>query len=87
LRGEWVVPAEVAARLAQHPESTSLTARELEVLELVGKGLSNREVALAIGRTDETVKIHLKSIYAKMKVGHRTEAVRVAVSRGLIHLD
>jgi DNA-binding NarL/FixJ family response regulator len=86
-RGEWVIPPAIAAGLAKHPESTALTARELQVLELVGKGLTNREIALAIGRTEETVKIHLKSIYAKMKVGHRTEAVRAALSRGLIHLD
>jgi DNA-binding NarL/FixJ family response regulator len=85
--GEWVIPAAIAASLAQHHERTALTARELEVLELVAKGLSNKEIALAIGRTEETVKIHLKSIYAKMKVGHRTEAVRVALSRGLVHLD
>jgi DNA-binding NarL/FixJ family response regulator len=85
--GEWVIPAAIAASLAQHHERTARTARELEVLELVAKGLSNKEIALAIGRTEETVKIHLKSIYAKMKVGHRTEAVRVALSRGLVHLD
>jgi DNA-binding NarL/FixJ family response regulator len=85
--GEWVIPPAVAASLAQHRERTALTARELEVLELVAKGLSNKEMALAIGRTEETVKIHLKSIYAKLKVGHRTEAVRVALSRGLVHLD
>ena len=41
----------------------------------------------AIGRTEETAKIHLKSIFAKLKVATRTEAVRVAVSRGLVHLD
>jgi two-component system, NarL family, response regulator len=85
--GEWVIPPAVAASLAQHRERTGLTPRELEVLELVAKGLSNKEMALAIGRTEETVKIHLKSIYAKLKVGHRTEAVRVALSRGLVHLD
>jgi DNA-binding NarL/FixJ family response regulator len=85
--GEWVIPPAVAVSLAQHRERTALTARELEVLELVAKGMSNKEIALAIGRTEETVKIHLKSIYAKMKVGHRTEAVRVALSRGLVHLD
>jgi two-component system, NarL family, response regulator len=85
--GEWVIPPAVAASLAQHRERTALTARELEVLGLVAKGLTNKEVALAIGRTEETVKIHLKSIYAKMKVGHRTEAVRLALSRGLVHLD
>jgi len=45
------------------------------------------EIAAAIGRTEETAKIHLKSIFAKLKVATRTEAVRVAVGRGLVHLD
>jgi len=86
-RGEWVIPPAVAATLARHRENDSLTPRELEVLELVAQGLSNKEIAHAIGRTDETVKIHLKSVFAKLKVATRTEAVRVAVSRGLVHLD
>jgi DNA-binding NarL/FixJ family response regulator len=86
-RGEWVIPPAVAASLAQHRERSALTPRELEVLELVAKGLSNKAIARVIGRTEETVKIHLKSIYAKLRVGHRTEAVRAALSRGLVHLD
>jgi len=53
----------------------------------VAQGLANKDIALAIGRTDETVKIHLKSVFAKLNVATRTEAVRVAVSRGLVHLD
>ena len=87
LRGERVIPAAVATRLAEFPERSDLTERELEVLELVGRGLSNKEVAKAIGRMDETVKIHLKNIFAKLDVDDRTEAVTVALSRGLIHLD
>ena len=86
-RGEWVIPPVVAASLAQHPEREQLTPRELEVLEWMVQGLSNKEIAAAIGRTEETAKIHLKSIFAKLKVATRTEAVRVAVSRGLVHLD
>jgi DNA-binding NarL/FixJ family response regulator len=86
-RGEWVIPPAIAASLAQHPERERLTPRELEVLEWMVQGLSNREIAAAIGRTEETAKIHLKSIFAKLKVATRTEAVRVAVSRGLVHLD
>jgi len=57
------------------------------VLGLVAQGLANKDIALAIGRTDETVKIHLKSVFAKLKVATRTEAVRVAVSRGLVHFE
>jgi two-component system NarL family response regulator len=86
-RGDWVIPPVVAASLAQHPEREQLTPRELEVLEWMVQGLSNKEIASAIGRTEETAKIHLKSIFAKLKVATRTEAVRVAVSRGLVHLD
>jgi DNA-binding NarL/FixJ family response regulator len=86
-RGERVIPIAVATRLAEYPERSSLTERELEVLELVAKGLSNKEVAEAIGRTDETVKIHLKNVFAKLNVADRTEAVTVALARGLIHLE
>jgi DNA-binding NarL/FixJ family response regulator len=87
LRGERVIPAAVATRLAEFPERSDLTERELEVLHLVGRGLSNKEVAKVIGRMDETVKIHLKNIFAKLSVGDRTEAVTVALARGLIHLE
>jgi DNA-binding NarL/FixJ family response regulator len=86
-RGERVIPNAVAARLAEFPERSDLTERELEVLQLVARGLSNKEVARVIGRTDETVKIHLKNTFAKLEVADRTEAVTVALTRGLIHLD
>ena len=86
-RGERVIPIAVAARLAEFPERSDLTEREAEVLQLVARGLSNKEVARAIGRTDETVKIHLKNAFAKLDVADRTEAVTVALTRGLIHLD
>jgi DNA-binding NarL/FixJ family response regulator len=86
-RGERVIPNAVAARLAEFPERSDLTERELEVLQLVARGLSNKEAARAIGRTDETVKIHLKNVFTKLGVADRTEAVTVALTRGLIHLD
>jgi DNA-binding NarL/FixJ family response regulator len=86
-RGERVIPPTVAARLAEFPAPSGLSDRELEVLQLVARGLTNKEVARAIGRTDETVKIHLKNIFAKLDVADRTEAVTVALTRGLIHLD
>ena len=85
--GERVIPSAVAVRLAEFPERSDLTEREVEVLQLVAKGLSNKEAAQAIGRMDETVKIHLKNIFAKLGVADRTEAVTVALARGLIHLD
>jgi DNA-binding NarL/FixJ family response regulator len=86
-RGDRVIPAAVAARLAEFPERSDLTERELEVLQLVARGLSNKQVARAIGRTDETVKIHLKNMFAKLGVADRTEAVTIALARGLIHLE
>ena len=87
LRGERVIPAGVATRLAEYSERSDLTERELEVLHLVARGLSNKEVAKAIGRMEETVKIHLKNIFAKLDVSDRTEAVTVALGRGLLHLE
>jgi DNA-binding NarL/FixJ family response regulator len=86
-RGEQVIPQAVAERLAEFPERSDLTKRELDVLQLVARGLSNRQVAGVMGRTDETVKLHLKNVFLKLGVADRTEAVTVALARGLIHLD
>jgi DNA-binding NarL/FixJ family response regulator len=86
-RGERVIPPAVAAKLAEFTPRTDLSRREIEVLQLVAKGLSNRDVAGIIGRTDETVKVHLKNIFSKLGVADRTEAVTLALSRGILHLD
>jgi DNA-binding NarL/FixJ family response regulator len=86
-RGERVIPAAVAAKLAEFTPRIDLTPREIEVLQLVARGLSNRDVAGVIGRTDETVKVHLKNIFTKLGVADRTEAVTLAFSRGILHLD
>jgi DNA-binding NarL/FixJ family response regulator len=86
-RGDRVIPTAVAAKLAEFTPRTDLSAREVEVLQLVARGLSNRDVAGVIGRTDETVKVHLKNIFAKLGVADRTEAVTLAYSRGILHLD
>ena len=85
-RGERVIPPNVAARLAEFREDENLSRREIEILALVAQGLSNKDVARAIGRTNETVKIHLKSIFSKLGVTRRTEAVTTALARGLIQL-
>jgi DNA-binding NarL/FixJ family response regulator len=83
--GRLLAPA-VAARLAERVNSPSLTAREVSVLELVAKGLSNKEIGGALFLAEDTVKNHLKHIYAKLDVSDRTEAVLVAVQRGIITL-
>jgi DNA-binding NarL/FixJ family response regulator len=77
----------VARTLAEYTPRVDLTAREVEVLQLVAKGLRNTEVARVIGRTAGTVKVHLKNIFTKLGTEDRTEAVTVALQRGFIHLD
>ncbi|MGH7590745.1 MAG: response regulator [Gemmatimonadales bacterium] len=86
-RGARAIPSAVAERLAAYPDGSGLTPREVEVLRLLARGLANREIADAIGRTPETVKVHLKNIFAKLEVRDRTEAVTSALARGVIRLD
>ena len=85
--GKRVIPPEVAGRLAEFTPRIDLTNREVEVLRLAAKGLRNRDIARAIGRTEATVKVHLKHVMAKLGVQDRTEAVTLAIQRGIIHLD
>jgi DNA-binding NarL/FixJ family response regulator len=85
--GKRVIPPAVAGRIAEYTPRVDLTEREREVLEYLAHGYSNSDIARAIGRTDETVKIHLKHVFAKLGVAGRTEAVMVALQRGIIHLE
>src|SRR5262245_1473636 len=63
-----------------------LTAREIQVLELLAEGLSNKRIAERLGISDQTVKFHVASISGKLGASNRTDAVRRAVRRGLISL-
>ena len=85
--GRRLIPTEVAARLAEFTPRTDLTERELEVLRLAAKGLRNREIARALTRSEETVKVHLKHLMGKLSARDRTEAVITALRRGIIHLE
>jgi DNA-binding NarL/FixJ family response regulator len=85
--GKRVIPPGVAGRLAEFTPRTDLTERELQVLRLAARGLRNRAIAKEIGRTEATVKVHLKHIMAKLAVTDRTEAVTAALHRGIIHLE
>jgi DNA-binding NarL/FixJ family response regulator len=67
-------------------EDEALTSREREVLEEIASGLTNREIAARLGISDHTVKFHLSTIYGKLGASTRTEAVRLAVHRGLVTL-
>lgn len=84
--GRRVIPAPVAVRLAEFTPRTDLTAREQEVLRHVAGGLANKEIAREIGRSTETVKAHLESIFQKLGARDRTHAVTIALRRGIIHL-
>jgi two-component system NarL family response regulator len=86
-RGERHVPAEVARRLADRAMAgPPLSEREVEVLRLVAAGMTNKEIASALFIAEGTVKTHLNSIHGKLGVRDRTEAVMVAVRRGILHL-
>ena len=74
------------AELADEPQAEALTPREIEVLELLAEGLSNKGIALRLGISDQTVKFHVASISGKLGAHTRTGAVRLAVRRGLITL-
>lgn len=84
--GEIVCLPEIARSLAGR-QATNLSNRELEVLALMTKGLSNKEVAAQLGLVEGTVKLHVSSILAKLGVVDRTQAVLAAVKRGLVLLD
>ena len=85
--GRRGIPQPIAAKLAEHTPRIPLTPRETEVLSLVANGLSNGEVAGRIGRTEGTVKVHLKNILQKLGANDRTEAVTTALRRGFIRLE
>lgn len=85
--GKRFLPVAVAAKLAEFTPRVELTKREVELLRHVAEGMRNKEIAHAIGRTEGTVKTHLKNILQKLGVNDRTEAVTLALQRGIIHLD
>jgi len=94
--GLWVgAPSLVGSliRLSGRRESSSedslvepLTARELEVIQLMAQGLANKQIALALSISEHTVKFHLSSLYAKLGISSRTEAVKRGIELGLISL-
>jgi DNA-binding NarL/FixJ family response regulator len=91
--GLWVgAPALMSDLLSRKPAQLldevgqALTVRETEVLQLTAQGLANKQIALALGISEHTVKFHLSSLYAKLGVASRTEAVRAGARRGLVVL-
>jgi two-component system NarL family response regulator len=82
--GRRLIAPEVAARLADRVSSPSLTTREVGVLELVAKGMSNKEIGAALFVSETTIKYHLKNIYSKLGANDRTEAALLAAQRGIL---
>ena len=84
--GKKYIPAEIAMRLAEHLGFKDLTPRELEVLELVADGSRNQDIAKKLFIAEETVKMHVISIMQKLDAESRTQAVSIALRRGIIQL-
>lgn len=82
--GRQYLPKGVSARLGENRSGAHLTQREDEILELLGKGLRNRELGQVLGVSEDTIKTHLKSLFRKLAVSDRAEAVREGVRRGFI---
>jgi DNA-binding NarL/FixJ family response regulator len=85
-RGETCIPASLIEKVATGLSSEALTGRELNVLELLARGKSNKEIGVSLYISETTVKSHLRSIFRKLNVLSRTEAISVANRRGLIRL-
>lgn len=85
--GERVIPPNIATRLAERIGGNELTAREFEVLKLIVKGKSNKQIGDDLGISEGTVKSHVNNILDKLGVTDRTQAVSVALKRGIVHLE
>jgi len=84
--GRRHVPAEVAARLAEHLGDEDLTTRELEVLRLIRDGYRNKQIADQLAIAETTVNFHIKNLVDKLGANDRTHAVTIALRRGLLQI-
>ena len=84
--GKRRLPAAVAQKLAEHMADEPISPRELEVLSLMAAGKRNKEIAGDLSIAEDTVKMHVRNILSKLQVSDRTEAVTIALRRGIIHL-
>jgi len=82
--GKEYFPPAIAARLSERTHRSSLSPRELEILELLSKGLTNKEIGQAFGISKHTVRNHINNITQKLDVTDRTEAASVAMKQGII---
>ena len=86
-RGKHKLPPGVLSRLEERSRRQDLTEREMEILQLIVKGRSNKEISSALFISEDTVKYHLKTLFTKLGVQDRTEAAISAVRHGIVHLE
>jgi DNA-binding NarL/FixJ family response regulator len=85
--GQTYLPSGVAAALAAQMPRPDLSAREVQVLELIVRGLANKQIAYSLNIAEHTVKNHVKNILSKLGVQDRTQAATAAIQRGIVHLQ
>jgi DNA-binding NarL/FixJ family response regulator len=85
--GKRYIPRDIAARLAERMMRTELTPRELEILHMLAKGLTNKQIGKVLNISDNTVKNHVNSVIEKLEVSDRTEAATTAIQRGILSAD
>ncbi len=84
--GRRYIPPNVGSRIAENLPRTTMTSREIEVLQLIAGGLKNKEIAFELGLSEATVNVHVKHIIGKLNASDRTHAVTKALLRGVIRL-
>lgn len=84
--GKKRIAAQIAAQLAEHYSDEALSCREVEVLKYLADGFRNRDIASKLFIAEETVKVHMKHIFGKLGVNDRTQALTIALRRGLVQL-
>ena len=85
--GKRYIPRHIASRLAERMVRSDLTARELEILKLLSRGPTNKQIGHTLGISDNTVRNHVLKIMEKLEVSDRTEAATTAIQRGLISIE
>jgi DNA-binding NarL/FixJ family response regulator len=85
-QGEQFIPPEISTRMSGRVLSP-LSPREMEVLSLIAKGLSNKEIAARLDLVEGTVKVHITSIFSKMRVMDRTQAILAGVKQGILQIE
>ena len=84
--GKRYIPPEIASEIAQYAADDALTEREIGVLRRVAAGQSNKQIAIALGVSESTIKAHIHSILPKLNADDRTHAVTIALKRGILEL-